>query len=163
VSFFDRLIYVSGVLSGVLILIAGFFVGYEVIMRYVFNAPTLWTFDITIFLIIYAAFLGSAFTLREGKHVRLEFFTDWFSRYRIPSVLLSLLCNVIIIIFWFMVTFTAFRDTITAYQFSQVTQSYLRFPLFIPLIGVMLGGALVLVQLLIDTIRVCSSFGRRTP
>jgi TRAP-type mannitol/chloroaromatic compound transport system permease small subunit len=46
---------------------------YEVIARYVFNAPTLWGNDIaymtngTLFL------LGAAYTLRVGAHIRIDF------------------------------------------------------------------------------------------
>ncbi|MBM3648701.1 MAG: TRAP transporter small permease subunit [Alphaproteobacteria bacterium] len=46
---------------------------YEVIARYVFNAPTLWGSDIaymtngTLFL------LGAAYTLRMGAHIRIDF------------------------------------------------------------------------------------------
>jgi C4-dicarboxylate transporter, DctQ subunit len=162
VRLLNGLISASALVAGLLILITAFLVGYEVIMRYVFNSPTLWTFDVTIFLIMYSAFLGSAFTLREGKHVRLEFFTNWLQRYGLPSRILSILSNVIIIVFWLLATYTAFRDTITAYKFSQVTQSYLRFPLMIPLIALVLGGILVLIQLLIDTLNLCVFRGRRT-
>ncbi len=162
VRLLNGLISASALVAGLLILITAFLVGYEVIMRYVFNSPTLWTFDVTIFLIMYSAFLGSAFTLREGKHVRLEFFTNWLQRYGLPSRILNILSNVIIIVFWLLATYTAFRDTITAYKFSQVTQSYLRFPLLIPLIALVLGGILVLIQLLVDTLKLCVFRGRRT-
>lgn len=46
---------------------------YEVVARYVFNAPTLWGSDIaymtngTLFL------LGAAYTLRMGAHIRIDF------------------------------------------------------------------------------------------
>jgi C4-dicarboxylate transporter, DctQ subunit len=161
VRLLNALISVSAMMGGIFILITALLVGYEVIMRYVFDAPTLWTFDVTIFLIIYAAFLGSAFTLREGKHVRLEFFTHWLARYPLPSRLLRILSNLIIIVFWLLATATAFRDTITAYKFSQVTQSYLRFPLILPLIALVLGGFLVLIQLFVDTVKLCLLRGRR--
>jgi len=160
VRLLNGLISVSAITAGLFILITALLVGYEVIMRYVFDAPTLWTFDVTIFLIMYAAYLGSAFTLREGKHVRLEFFTHWLERYPLPSRLLRILSNLIIIVFWLLATYTAFRDTITAYKFSQVTQSYLRFPLIIPLIALVLGGFLVLIQLFVDTIKLCMLRGR---
>ena len=162
VRLLNGLISASAVLAGLFILITALLVGYEVIMRYVFDAPTLWTFDVTIFLIMYAAYLGSAFTLREGKHVRLEFFTHWLERYPLPSRLLRILSNLVIIVFWVLATYTAFRDTITAHKFSQVTQSYLRFPLAIPLIALVLGGILVLIQLLCDTVKLCLFRGRRS-
>jgi len=162
VRLLDALISASAVLAGLFILVTAILVGYEVIMRYVFDAPTLWTFDVTIFLIMYAAYLGSAFTLREGKHVRIEFFTHWLERYPLPSRLLGILSNLIIIVFWLLATYTAIRDTITAYRFSQVTQSYLRFPLAIPLAALVLGGFLVLIQLFIDTVTLCLFRGRRS-
>ncbi len=162
VRFLNALISGSAVLAGLLILITALLVGYEVIMRYVFDAPTLWTFDVTIFLIMYAAYLGSAFTLREGKHVRLEFFTHWLNRYPLPSRLLRILSNLVIIVFWALATYTAVRDTITAHQFSQVTQSYLRFPLVIPLAALVLGGFLVLIQLFVETVKLCLLRGRRS-
>jgi C4-dicarboxylate transporter, DctQ subunit len=161
VRLLNALISVSAMVAGIFVLITAILVGYEVIMRYVFDAPTLWTFDITIFLIMYSAFLGSAFTLREGKHVRLEFFTNWLERYPLPSQLLKILSNLIIIAFWALATYTSFRDTVTAYKFSQVTQSYLRFPMIIPLIALALGGFLVLIQLFIDTVQLCLMRGRK--
>jgi C4-dicarboxylate transporter DctQ subunit len=148
-------------LGGLFILITALLVGFEVVMRYVFDSPTLWSFDVTIFLIIYAVFLGSAFTLREGKHVKVAFFADWFSKFRLPSVVLNIVCNMVAILFWLLVAFTTFRDATTAYQFHEVTQSYLRFPLIIPLIAVMLGGILILIQLLIDTMTLFVSLWRR--
>jgi C4-dicarboxylate transporter DctQ subunit len=161
VRLLDALIYLSALLGGLFILITAFLVGFEVVMRYVFDSPTLWSFDVTIFLIIYAVFLGSAFTLREGKHVKVAFFSDWFSKFRLPSAVLNIVCNIVAILFWLLVALTTFRDATTAYQFHEVTQSYLRFPLIIPLIAVILGGVLILIQLLIDTMTLLVSIRRR--
>jgi len=160
-SFFNALITGSGVLSGFFILLTAILVGFEVVMRYVLNAPTTWTFDVTLFLIIYSAYLGSAYTMREGKHVRVEFFTHWFAKYRLPSLVLSILCNLVLIVFWGFATWTTFRETLTAYELSEVTQSYLRFPMVIPLMAIVLGGALLFLQLLVDTVRLCRSAERR--
>jgi len=161
-SFFDRLITGSGVLSGFFILLTAILVGFEVVMRYVLNAPTTWTFDVTLFLIIYSAYLGSAYTMRQGKHVRVEFFTQWLSRYRLPSTVLAVLCNLVLLVFWGFATWTTFRETITAYEFSEVTQSYLRFPMVIPLLAIVLGGALIILQLIADTISLCRPGQRRS-
>jgi C4-dicarboxylate transporter DctQ subunit len=158
---FNTLISVSAILAGLFILITAFMVGFEVVMRYVFDSPTLWSFDVTIFLITYAVFLGSAFTLKEGKHVRVAFFSDWFSKFRLPSLILNIVCNIVAILFWSLLTLTTFQNTVTAYRFHEVTQSYLCFPLTIPLIAVVLGGILILIQLLTDTVMLVVSLGRR--
>ena len=45
---------------------------YEVVSRYVFNAPTQWAYDMTFML--YGSFfmLGSAYTLQRKGHVRTD-------------------------------------------------------------------------------------------
>lgn len=46
---------------------------YEVVARYIFNAPTLWAYDMTYILAGSLFMLGSAFALRQGSHVRADF------------------------------------------------------------------------------------------
>ena len=47
---------------------------YDTAARYVFNAPTAWSYDVS-YMIYGAVFmLGAAHTLREDKHVRIETF-----------------------------------------------------------------------------------------
>lgn len=45
---------------------------YEVVARYLFNAPTIWAYDMT--FMTYGAFfmLGSAYTLLRGGHIRTD-------------------------------------------------------------------------------------------
>ena len=51
-------------------------VSYEVIARYLFNAPTIWSFDTTYMLYGTIFMLGSAFALHKGAHIRTDFFYD---------------------------------------------------------------------------------------
>jgi TRAP-type mannitol/chloroaromatic compound transport system permease small subunit len=46
---------------------------YEVISRYVFNAPTIWAYDMTYIFAGSLFMLGSAYALRQGSHVRADF------------------------------------------------------------------------------------------
>jgi TRAP-type mannitol/chloroaromatic compound transport system permease small subunit len=54
-------------------------VSYEVIARYVFNAPTIWSFDVTYMLYGAIFMLGSAFALHKGAHIRTDFFYERWS------------------------------------------------------------------------------------
>lgn len=144
----NGLVYGGALVSGFLILLTAFMVGYEVMMRYVFDAPTTWTFELTVFMIMYAAYLGSAFTMKAGKHVRVDFFTDWFAKFRLPSLALRILCNLVVLAFWLIATWTTLDETIAAYQIGDVTMSYERWPLAIPLAAIVIGGILILVQLI---------------
>lgn len=49
---------------------------YEVLARYVFNAPTLWAFDISYMLNGSIFILGAAFALQQDAHVRIDFLSQ---------------------------------------------------------------------------------------
>ncbi len=52
---------------------------YEVISRFLFNAPTFWSYDISYMVGGTAMVLGSAWTLKVGQHVRVDIFYYNFS------------------------------------------------------------------------------------
>lgn len=54
-------------------------VAYEVIARYLFNAPTVWAFDATYMLYAALFMLGAAYALHKGAHIRTDFFWENFS------------------------------------------------------------------------------------
>jgi TRAP-type mannitol/chloroaromatic compound transport system permease small subunit len=54
-------------------------VAYEVIARYIFNAPTIWAFDATYMLYGTLFMLGAAYALHKGAHIRTDFFWEQFS------------------------------------------------------------------------------------
>jgi TRAP-type mannitol/chloroaromatic compound transport system permease small subunit len=51
-------------------------VSYEVIARYVFDAPTIWSFDVTFMLYGTIFMLGAAYALHKGAHIRTDFFYE---------------------------------------------------------------------------------------
>ena len=56
-------------------------VAWEVIARYAFNAPTIWSFDMTYMLYGTIFMLGSAYALHKGAHIRTDFFYEkWTAR-----------------------------------------------------------------------------------
>ena len=52
---------------------------YEVVARYAFAAPTIWSFDVTYMLYGALFMLGAAYTLRVGAHIRTDFFWERWS------------------------------------------------------------------------------------
>jgi len=54
-------------------------VAYEVTARYLFNAPTIWSFDVTYMLYGTIFMLGAAYALHKGAHIRTDFFFEKWS------------------------------------------------------------------------------------
>ena len=58
-------------------------VAWEVIARYAFNAPTIWSFDLTYMFYGTVFMLGAAYALHKGAHIRTDFFYEnWSDRTR---------------------------------------------------------------------------------
>lgn len=52
---------------------------YEVAARYLFGAPTTWSFDLTYMLYGAVFMLGAAYALHKGAHIRTDFFFERWS------------------------------------------------------------------------------------
>lgn len=73
IDFADRLSAWFGKAFAWAIMIMAFGVGYEVIVRRLFNAPTAWAFDVSYIMYGTLFMMGGAYTLSRGGHVRGDF------------------------------------------------------------------------------------------
>ncbi len=69
----------SGRLFAWLVVPMTFGLCYEVFARYLFNAPTIWAYDVTYILYGSHFMLGAAYTLYKGQHIRTDMFYENFS------------------------------------------------------------------------------------
>ena len=63
----DRLIIRTGKLFSLLTLLVVFVVVYEILMRYIFHAPTLWASESMVFGCALVYVMGAAWTAHEGN------------------------------------------------------------------------------------------------
>lgn len=49
-----------------------FVVVYEVVARYLFNAPTIWAYDLSLFLFGYISALGGAYAQQKRSHITVD-------------------------------------------------------------------------------------------
>ena len=73
IRFADRLSAWFGKIFGWLILLMTFGVSYEVVVRYLFNAPTPWSLDVSFIMYGTLFMMGGAYTLSRNGHVRGDF------------------------------------------------------------------------------------------
>jgi TRAP-type mannitol/chloroaromatic compound transport system permease small subunit len=75
----DRFTDISGTLVAWLNVPLVVAVCYEVFARYIFNAPTIWSFDVAYMLYGTIFMLGAAYALLKGAHIRTDFFFERWS------------------------------------------------------------------------------------
>lgn len=62
----------TGKVVSFLIIALAFLVGFEVVMRYVFQSPTLWAGELSIMIFGTFIIIGGAYTLRQNGHVNMD-------------------------------------------------------------------------------------------
>ena len=79
----DRLSEWGGKITSILILAATAQVCYELVLRYVFNAPTTWGLEMTLYLCSTTYVISGAYATRYGAHIRVDiFYNRWTRRTR---------------------------------------------------------------------------------
>lgn len=78
-KFIDKLSELIAKLSAWLIILLTFALFYEAISRYLFNAPTLWAYDLSYMLYATIFLLGAAYVLSLERHVKVTLISDYFS------------------------------------------------------------------------------------
>lgn len=66
------LVIAGGLASGVCIIIITLVMSYEVLVRYLFSAPTYWALEVVSYLLVASVSLGAGYTLRENAHVAVD-------------------------------------------------------------------------------------------
>ena len=119
---------------------------YEVLARYVFNAPTIWAYDLGYMLYGSHFMLGAAYTLLKGGHIRTDiFYQNWSPRTRgIVDTLLYILCFFPGMIFFF---WMGWQEAWHSWEIGERSDASPWRPILYPLKAALpLGALLILVQ-----------------
>jgi TRAP-type mannitol/chloroaromatic compound transport system permease small subunit len=121
-------------------------VAYEVFARYLFNAPTIWSFDLTYMLYGALFMLGAAYALHKGAHIRTDFFWDTFS----PRTR-GLIDSIAYIVFFFpsfiVLMLISWHEAEYAFQINEMSDQTPWRPILWPFKGIVpLACLLLLIQ-----------------
>jgi TRAP-type mannitol/chloroaromatic compound transport system permease small subunit len=128
-------------------------VAYEVIARYLFHAPTIWSFDITYMLYGSIFMLGSAYALHKGAHIRTDFFFEkWSTRTKGTIDSIAYLVFFFPAIFLFLVV--SWDEGVYAFSIGEVSEQTPWRPILWPFkMVVPLACFLLLIQGVSETIK----------
>jgi TRAP-type mannitol/chloroaromatic compound transport system permease small subunit len=119
-------------------------VAVEVFARYLFNAPTIWSFDLTYMLYGALFMLGAAYALHKGAHIRTDFFWDNFS----PRTR-GLIDAISYVVFFFpsfgLLMLVGWHEASSAFQLKEVSDQTPWRPILWPFKGVIPLACLLLI------------------
>jgi len=148
----EKINLLAGYLCGTAVLVMGLILFFEVVMRYFFHSPTVWAQEISIYIFIWAMFGGAAYTLKEGKHVRIDLIIC-----HLPGKtrgFLEVITRMIGLLFSLFVTYQAWGMVVAAFKYEKLSATPLRFPQWIPQSALLVGFAFLSLQFLLLLIEV---------
>jgi len=144
----EKLSGITGLLGALAILAAALIVTEGVIIRKVFGASTIWQIELSVFLLIYACFVGAAFAQRREHHLNVDLIIIHLSPKSrelvllVASILSCLVCAVLAVYSWPM-----WWEALIAGEHSE---SLWGPPLWIPYLFLPLGMSLLFFQYLVQ-------------
>ncbi len=126
-------------------------ISYDVAMRYIFNAPTTWSFEVNRYMLIMVVFIGGAWTLPAGGHVSVDIAVEQMEgkRRMILDLVTSVMASIYVLIF--LVESIVF--TWDAIEHNVKSTEYLAWPLWPIRAFLVIGGLLLLLEYLIKIIK----------
>lgn len=130
---------VGGVFTGVMTII----VGYAVVGRYVFNRPIGWSEEISMYLMVWAVFLGAAYTLKEDAHIGVDILI---SRLKPETKKIFLNFHYLVGIILFSILLYKGIEMVALSLKMDSRSIAIDFPLYIAHLAVPVGSAILILQ-----------------
>jgi TRAP-type C4-dicarboxylate transport system permease small subunit len=146
VRMFDRLNDYFCLVAGGVIGFTTLIVIYEVVMRYLIKRPTTWVNDISEILLVYCTFLGAAWVLRVGGHIKVDVVVTLMRKKQ--QVFMGIIQDILSLFFcvvftW--ITWDSFLDSVTTQE--RTAGGLFSVPLWTVYVVIPLGAALLSLQL----------------
>lgn len=147
----DMLVAAAGKLAALLIPVLAAIVAFEVFSRYFLNQPTIWAFDLSLFLFGYISALGGANAQQKRAHINVDIF---YTRVN-PNTkkLFNLISGALAIFFLLVVMKMSLGKYLEALQYDYRRQSEWAPPMFHFWLMMIIAAGLFVLQLLADLLR----------
>jgi TRAP-type mannitol/chloroaromatic compound transport system permease small subunit len=151
-----------GTLTSWLIYPMALLVAFEVVMRYVFNNPTIWSWNVNVQLLAAMGSLGGGYTLLHGGHVAVDVFAKKLplrGQFVLNSITDVLSVGCLALITWFLAVSAA--DAVAHLERSVTV---FREPIYPLRVVVAIGSLLFLLQAICNLLKnVSISMGKTPP
>ncbi|EMT50198.1 MULTISPECIES: TRAP transporter small permease [Brevibacillus] len=146
----DSLIKFGGVIAGIFIVLATGMTFYEIVSRSLFNAPTIWATELTIYAIMGSCFIGAAYAVRVDAHIKVDLLLHNVSAsvrrwMLIASALIGLLFSLVF-------CYLSWEHVQQSMELGFTSASLLQIPMYIPEMLLPIGGVLLGLAFLLQLV-----------
>lgn len=156
VEIFDRVMNIMMFLAGIILIFIMLSVSLEVILRTFFNRPQIWVTEVTEVLLLYITFLGSAWLLREGGHVKVDIILGHLKPKTVAF--LGIISSVIGVFVSITLTVYGFSVTLDYLQRGIYTPTAMEIPVSAIIVIIPIGALMLFFQFIRRTGRFIAGF-----
>jgi len=147
----EKIAYLGGYYSGWLVPLMMVLVVVEVFMRYVLHQPLMLADEISAYMLVAVSYLGTAYTWRQGGHVRVTVLVTRLSS-RVSSWM-RLTGLILVFIFMIELDRVSYKMITYALQINLRSSTWLMFPLFWPQLTIFIGFVLLTLLISVDIVQ----------
>ena len=155
---YDKIVKYSGYLASALFITIGFIVSYEVIMRYLFNSPTIWVNEVSRFLQIWATYLALTYSFHKQDFIRITVIYDRLNE--TGKKILDFISFIFIIIFSCFVVYYGWLIAYDSLKVGRTSSTILDVPSFLTELAIPLCFAFLVIRVILEAIRYIRNFSK---
>jgi len=157
-NYYDKIVKYSGYLASALFIAIGFIVSYEVIMRYLFNSPTIWVNEVSRFLQIWATYLALTYSFHKQDFIRITVIYDRLNE--TGKKILDFISFIFIIIFSCFVVYYGWLIAYDSLKVGRTSSTILDVPSFLTELAIPLCFAFLVIRVILEAIRYIRNFSK---
>lgn len=122
----------------------------QVISRYVFNMSLIWTEEVSLFAVVWLAYIGASLAVIKRKHLRIDLLVMHLSPKK--RKIIDICCNIVFFAMVLFLTWGTFRMTALAQRTGQVAAAT-GWPRWVVIAGMPCAFGLMSIRLIQDTLK----------
>ena len=155
-NYYDKIVKYSGYLASGLFITIGFIVSYEVIMRYLFNSPTIWVNEVSRFLQIWATYLALTYSFHKNDFIRITVIYDRLNEN--GKKILDFISFIFILIFSCFVVYYGWLIAYDSLKVGRTSSTILDVPSFLTELAIPLCFAFLVLRVILEAIKYIRNF-----
>ena len=155
-NYYNKLVQYSGYLASALFIAIGFIVSYEVIMRYLFNSPTIWVNEVSRFLQIWATYLALTYSFHKQDFIRITVIYDRLNEN--GKKVLDFISFIFILIFSSFVVYYGWLIAYDSLKVGRTSSTILDVPSFLTELAIPLCFAFLVLRVILEVITYIRNF-----
>lgn len=161
IAIIDKVSELAALLAAWLLFTIGMIVTYEVVMRKIFNSPTIWVDEIARFLLVWSIYLAGAHILKIRALITVELFTSSLSRKKM--IVLEYMMLGVIGFFSCIAFYYGGQVVLESIEMGRKTSTMLGVPKYLTESSVPVGFGLMLLQVAVEYIKLFRGGAVSTP